>query len=169
MSLWTATSSIFAIKPNVTVDGNLLIARSSLLAQILLAFFYGKKVVVDRHKKIVTIETRLFWFIVLVKQISFQRIAGIGYRVRTLTTDWSFWEGAMDQWEFLSVSLELTAPRESVLLFRFMGEGAIETGASGVLWSGDDIVDFKGDQTESAQRYMDLLEQFVDKKVVPFN
>ena len=169
MSIKTVTSGLFAIKPSVRVEGDTLIARSGLIASALLLFFYGKKVIVDRTAREVVLETRIFWFVVLVRKVGFDRIGGIGYRVRTMTSRWSLWSGPTDELEFLSVSLELLEPRETWLLFRFMGQGAVETGLSGVLMGGDDLIDFRGDQATAAVAYVRALETFTGKKMVVMN
>ena len=163
MSFGTVTSGAFAMKPRVWVDGERLMAQTGFLAGLLLLFFYGKKVIVDRKAREVVLETRVFWIVVLVKKVSFDRIGAVGYRARTIPTAFSLWHGRTDEMEWLSVSLELLEPRETWLLFRFVGEGAVETGADGVLWGGDDWIDFRGDQAAKAIEYVRALEQWTGK------
>ncbi|MFP4106904.1 MAG: hypothetical protein ACLFVU_12545 [Phycisphaerae bacterium] len=47
-----------------------------------------------------------------------------------------------------------------------MGEGAVETGWSGVLLSGDDLLDFSGDQGDASCSYVDLLQQWTGAPLV---
>ncbi len=166
MSLATHTLSFLGIKPKVWVDGHRLLARTSLVWQLLSFFSYASTVIVDRQRLEVTVETRILWVMILVEKVPFSRVAGVGYRARTLPTSWSLFDGTLDRYEIINVSLELVNPRESLLLFRFMGDGSVKTGLSVVLWSGDSIIDFRGNQMETAQEYMELLEAFVGRKVV---
>jgi hypothetical protein len=70
--------------------------------------------------------------------------------------------------EFLKVSLFLRDPQENLDLFWFWGEGAVKSGATGVLLGNDDVVDFSGDQRATSERYAKLLSAFINTRVHDF-
>ncbi len=163
MSLFTRSFSFLAVKPKVWVEGNHLMARTSLFLRLLSLFSYSKTVLVDRAGKVVLIFTKKLWLINRTKHIRFDRIMRIDYSFGSFTTSWSFVSGKQDQVEKFTVSLVLQGRREKVKLFSFSGEGSAATGWSGVLFGGDDIVDYAGDQEAASRRYVRLLKQFTGK------
>ncbi len=166
MSIYTITSRFHALKPKVWLEESRLMARSSLLVQLLSIFSYCKVVCVDRLYRTVTIHTRFFWLVSRTRVIPFNRIKRIDYSFSSIPTSWSIWVGTEDDIEWFSVSLELAETLETVRLFSFLGEGAVETGWTGVLLSDDSIIDFMGDQEVTSRNYIDLLKVFTGKTLV---
>ena len=68
-----------------------------------------------------------------------------------------------DEMDEFIVSLELYS-RDIVKIFSFIGEGAVNTGITGVLL-GDDLVDSRGDQEERSRTYVELLTAFTGKRL----
>ena len=141
-------------------------ARSSFKSQLLTLFSYCRKVCVDRAEETITIRTRYLWFLCSVRTVPFDRIWRINYSYSSFPTSWSLWVGTTDEVEKYIVSLELTSPRETVKLFSFVGEGAVETGWAGVIFGRDRIIDFAGDQDDASRSYIDLLKEFTGKSLV---
>ncbi len=163
MSLLTVSSRFLSTGPRIWLAGDRLMAGSSWLLRLLSLFSYHKVVGVDRSRQVVSIEVTLLWGIHRTKAISFDRIERIDYSFDSVPTDWNIFAGRTDQMERFTVSLCLVRPREEVALVSFSGEGAVETGWSGVLLGKDSIIDLSGTQDESSRTYVDLLKEFTGK------
>ena len=79
-----------------------------------------------------------------------------------MATSWSYFHGATDEIEKYTVSLVLKGSEEYVFLAAFRGEGAIQTGWSGVLFGDDDLVDYSGDQEGAARGFVGTLQRVLD-------
>jgi len=163
MSLFTQTSSLLSLKPRVWVEGGNLMARTGWLVRFLSLFSYSKLVAVDKSTQYVTITTKRLWGFTSSKVIPFGRIERIDYSFGSMMTDWSLFQGETDRLESFTISLMLDDPHEKVKLFSFMGEGSVSTGWSGVLFGGDDVVDYQGDQEASSRDYAEALKAFTGK------
>lgn len=161
MSIYGASLSFLAIKPKVWTDRNVLYARTSGFVQLLSLFSYKKLVRVDPRLKRVIIKKRHLWCIPSTKAIRFERIESIGYGYKSMSRAWSFWSGTTDEIEIYTVALVLSQPSETVILFKFTGEGAAMTGWSGVLLGDDDIVDYSGDQEKKSLGYVEMLQEAI--------
>jgi len=163
MSVWTSTSSLLAIKPAVSVEGDLLRARTALVAQFLTLFSYCRRVFVDRAREKVGVETKYLWFFRSRRMIPFAEVAYIDMSFSSMGTSWGWssdGHGATDQVEKFTVSLFLDS-NEEVRLFSFVGEGACQTGWSGALFGGDSLVDYAGDQEGAARQFARALKEFI--------
>ena len=165
MSLHVLQSGFLAVKPKYAVHGGRLIARSGLAAQILTLFSKHRTVIADPRRQLVEIRQRFLWFFTKRREIPFERIVRIHYQYGSANTSWRLGE-ALDAVEWFNVTLVLEAPKERVRLWKFFGEGAVQTGMSGVLLRGDDWIDHCGDQEESSRRYVDLLREMTQKELV---
>lgn len=169
MSVIVLKSGLFSVKPKVWVEGDAIIARTSLLLMLLCLFFYRKWVVIDRKREYVEISKTLFWFFRSVEMIPFRRVDHIKYDYESYATSGgaigrTAWRN--DQLEVFTVALVLSRPKgRRVPLFEFRGEGAVETGLAGVLCRGDAYVDFAGDQEDASLRLVDLMSRFMGVRV----
>ncbi len=59
----------------------------------------------------------------------------------------------------------LNNPYERVTLCSFSGEGSVHTGMSGVIFGGDDLIDYAGTQEEDFQGFLRVIEKFLDVPV----
>jgi hypothetical protein len=164
MSLFNQTLGLLTMKPKVWTEGEKLIGRCPLSLRLLTLFFYDKTVTVDRRIKLFKIESKILWIFKSHTIIPFKRIKSISYAYDSMSTSYSLLRGSMDEVENYSIYLELTNPEERLKVFNFFGEGAVNTGLTGVL-CGDDIVDFKGDQEDTSRSYIDLLLQYTGKNL----
>lgn len=153
-----------AIKPEVSVEGDKLIACSSLAFKLITLFTYITCVTVDKRINFVTIEKRYVWFFTSKQIIHFNNIKKIAYTYGGYMTDFNSRLQKSDEIDEFTVSLELVRPPSSVKLFSFIGEGAVDTGITGVLL-GDDLVDCCGDQEERSLSYVELLMAFTGKRL----
>ena len=170
MSLLTLTSGILAVKPKVSVQGDIIYARTSLIVQFLSLFSYSKHVRVDCSTRTIQISKRWLWIISSLKIIPFDRVSYILYDIRSFGTSWSFWTdeglGRTDEIERYKVGLALKDPPKNLWLFAFTGEGAVETGWVGTVFGEDDAIDYRGDQDDASYDFMRLLR---DALGVPVN
>jgi len=154
--------SFLGIKPKVSINGDRLIACTCLLFKILTFFAYTKCVTVDRRIKLVIIKKTYFWIFKTKQIIHFNNIKRIVYAYCNYTTDYnSLTLQNTDEIDEFTVSLELYS-RDIVKIFSFTGEGAVDTGITGVLL-GDDLVDSRGDQEDRSRTYVELLTAFTGK------
>ena len=72
----------------------------------------------------------------------------------------------MDEVDVYHVGVRLNSG-EDVPLFRFVGDGSVETGWFGVIFCGDDVVDLEGTQYHESRSFVDILSQLVGKGVTP--
>ena len=170
MSLLTLTSGIFAIKPKVSVQDNVIQARTPLIVQFVLLFSYSKHVRVDPATRTIQITRRWLWIINNLKIISFDRVSHILYDIGSFGTSWSFFTneglGRTDEVERYKVGLALKNPPKNLWLFGFTGEGAVETGWVGTIFGDDDAIDCRGDQDEASYNFLNLLRNTLN---VPVN
>lgn len=168
MSIATISSGFLTLKPKISVDGEILRARSSLLVQAAFLFGSSRYVVVDRGRGKIGIRERRFWFARRQRVIPFERVDYIDFDYGSIGTSWG---GMMrgfertDQIERYTVSLVLKDPVEAVPLFCFAGEGACQTGWGGVLLGGDSLVDYAGDQADASREFVELLKEFLEVSV----
>ena len=162
MSLLTLTSGILAIKPKVSVQGDIIHARTSLILQIVLLFSHSKHVRVDPATRTIQITRRWLWIISSLTIIPFDRVCYILYDIRSFGTSWSFFTneglGRTDEIERYKVGLALKNPPKNLWLFGFTGEGAVETGWVGTIFGDDDAIDCRGDQDEASYSFLNLLQ-----------
>ncbi len=169
MSVVILKSSFFSIKPRVWVDGDSLCARTPLLIMLLCLFFYRKKTVINRKTKYIEVRRTIFWVIPAVEMIPFRNVDHISYDYANYPTSGgafatTTWRN--DEVEIFSVGLVLSKPKGAkVPLFKFQGEGAVETGLMGAAFLGDSYLDFMGDQESASFRFVDLLAKFIGTRV----
>ena len=163
MSLRSYQLSFLAIKPRrEEVDGTLVIS-SSWVAQSLTLMGFARKVVVDPKREVLTLFHRFLWMGHRTVEVPFDRIKCIRYIYDSWTTDWSFFTGRLDGWDFYKIKLELKNPSDEIHLFTIWGEGSYETGLKGVLLGGDKWVDFHGDQDQASLGLVESLMAFTGK------
>jgi hypothetical protein len=175
MSLLTQCFGFLAVKPRVWVADDTLRARTSLATRIASLGAYDRWVTADKGGRLISIRTRSWWTWQPEEFISFDRVVEVDCSFNRLTRGrypygrahgWRM--RGTDQLEFFKVSLFLRDPQENVDLFWFWGEGAVETGATGVLINNDDVVDFSGDQRAASAQYAALLQAFIGARVHEF-
>ena len=137
-------------------------ARTAMVPQLLSLFSYRKLMCADRADRTLTIWTRFLWFIRRKKIIPFDLIKRIDYAYTSLPTKWSLFFGTTDEMDWFKVSLELHGDKQ-VSLFSFFGEGSVETGLGGVIFGGDQVFDFAGDQEGVSGDFVDLLKAYTGK------
>lgn len=161
MSLYTVTSKLLAIKPRVWIGGDALYARTALFLQALSLFSCARHICVDRRQHLVKIETRWLWFIHQRRIVHFKQVSHIDLDYGSVPTAWNWWYGRTDEVEKFTVSVVLKNTQEKLSLCSFMGDASIHTGWGGVLFGGDTVVDWQGDQEDAFQRFVSLLPQFL--------
>jgi hypothetical protein len=174
MSLITQCFSFLAIKPKVWIENDKLCARTSLAARVASLGAYDRCVIVDKRERMISVKTKAWWNWQPEEQIGFERVDEIDRSFRrwsrfsyvdrgTIGRPWR-----TDQVEFFTISLFLRDPQENVDLFLFWGEGAVETGVTGVLLLNDSLVDLCGDQRTTSLNYATLLAAFTGARVHQF-
>ena len=162
MSVYTLRLPFLQISPKVWVKGNRLFATTSLIYQILNAFFYSRTVVVDKSAKIIEIVIKTFWFFKSSAQIPFNDLKYIDISHREVGEDFGLAPngfGARDVTEIFYVQVKTKSNPIPTNLFRFIGEGGRYTGWLGVLL-GDSAIDSEGLQREKAQAYAELVSKY---------
>jgi hypothetical protein len=159
MSLFVYESSWLSIEPRVWVEDDKLRGRASFLLRMLSLFSYDRLLTVDRAARMVTVESRVFWFYRRSHTVKFDQIERIDYKFASLTTSWSYWVGRTDQLESFSVGLIIEGERDPLHIFSFRGEGAVNTGIAGIFF-GDSLFDGQGTQESSSRRFVEELSRF---------
>ena len=112
---------IFKFCPKIAKVGGKLVARSSILAQVLTLFAAARRVTVDPTIRGLTIRRRLFWFFNATQRIDFDRILNVTYDYSevapTSQVAWAYYSC-----DLFTVGLQLKTG-EQILLFRFFGGG----------------------------------------------
>jgi len=164
MSLYTVRGVGWSIHPTVWVKGDHLFARTSYPVQALTLFSYSRHLHVDRAEKMIDFEVDRFWMTARRHVIPFARVhyieSGYGKMGTALGYTREGW-GATDIMDGFHVGLVLRDPEEYLALFRFVGEGAVETGVEGVLYGGDQIVDCRGGHHEEYAFFVEKLQEFL--------
>lgn len=167
MSLVTVKSSAAATAPKVWIEDGALIARTSLLWQVLSLFSWCKTVVVDPRDETVVVTWRFLWGLTKSRTVRFRDISHIEYRYGSLATAWDLFGNTQDRVERYTVDLALT-DNDELHLFSFAGEGSATTGAVGVLL-GDSLVDVEGDQGKQSLGYVDAIQEMTGKGLSKFS
>lgn len=165
MSLRTVTSGFLSLSPRVWIDDDVLYARTSLLVQCLCLFAIWRRVRVDQRQAAVEIVGRRLWLWPYQRRVPFDQILRIRYDYSGIPTGFSWFHGRTDEIDIFKVGLE-TTDRRDIHLFRFIGEGAVETGWSGTLFGGDSAFDLRGSQEDESRRFVDLLKQATGKPLL---
>ncbi len=165
MSLYALQTSLASIKPKVWAKGDHLYARTSYPVQALTLFAYARKLHVDCERKVISLETDWFWLFNRQREIPFHRVAYIDSSFSDWGTSFGWTDdgiGRTDKFDLYRVKLVLKDPPEVVPLFNFAGDGAVKTGATGVIYGGDSLIDSYGDQSEHYQFFMQKLKEYLD-------
>lgn len=154
MSLWTLTLGGLSYGPRVRTEGDRIRIHARLPSRILSLGGYDHEVILDRSLRRITVLEKRFWRRTATL-LRFQDVDHIDYEYRALPTGFtSVWQAA-DAFETFEIHLVLRDGRR-VLVARYHGEGAAETGLAGVLLD-DSIIDVSGDQEEHAYALVRLL------------
>lgn len=165
MSLYALQTNLASIKPKVWAVGDHLYARTSYPLQALTLFAYARKLHVDGERKVVEIETDWFWLFNKHREIPFHRVAYIDSSFADWGTSFGWTDnglGRTDKFDVFRVRLMLKDPPEMVPLFNFAGDGVVKTGATGVLFGGDSLIDSYGDQAEHYGFFMKMLKEYLN-------
>lgn len=160
MSLLSPIVSLLSIRPSWRYDGDYFFARTSTSLRLLTLFSYERRLLINRQAKMMRLSVTRWWFFRDITELSTEKVRGVLYGYEDFGTAWSvspFWMGRTDAVEIFSVGLALTGLEEKLPLFAFIGEGSTETGWTGVILGGDDIVDVRGPQTEDSRGFVDKL------------
>lgn len=164
LSLFAIQTSLYSIKPKVWARGDRLHARTSYPIQLLTLGVYARRMLVDRERQTIELETDWFWFFNRRRVIPFHRVAHIDTTYGNVGTSFGWTDaglGRTDKEEVFAASLFLKEPEERVNLFRFFGDGVVKTGATGVLFGGDDLIDSYGDQADHFKFFINELQKFL--------
>ena len=157
MSLFEVKSSAFTLGPRVWHQGGRIYIRTSLLLRVLALGSYARTVVVDPAMRRVEVGVRHVWAWSRHRLIPFARIDHIDYRYGGLPTDLGLFNGVtIDRVERFLVELVLD-DGERVPVASFRGEGSAMTGLGGVVFSGDSLIDYAGNQDDSSRSLVDVL------------
>jgi hypothetical protein len=139
-----------------------LYARTAILSQILMLGFAGRTVVADSKRRMLTITSRMFWILESKTELRFDEISHFEYRFGSLATSWDMWGKVHDSLESYSIAaVRKNGTEEHVISFR--GEGSASTGISGVIFGGDDPIDYEGDQGGSSLGFLESLQSITKK------
>jgi hypothetical protein len=161
VSIWSLTVPWLAIKPTVRFHQGVLAARTPFILRLASLFGYERKLLVDTVRRNVWLRIRRYWLFREEQQVPFAAIEFIHYEYSRVSTDVSrAWHGPSlaDSFNWFTVALAVKGRTDPLLLFRFAGEGAVMTGASGVL-VGDSIIDIEGDQESASKDFVGHLRR----------
>jgi hypothetical protein len=155
------TGRLFYSAPSVSkVDGR-LIAKTKLKGQILGLGCSSRRVEVDPNAKIVRIVVRRFWFARSSRRIEFDWIEEVLYDYQDLAASGYFSHREQDMF---TVSLQLKNG-ETVLLFRFYGQGAFENNSIMPDWyywqQNLETRVVAGNQESESQAYADVVGRLI--------
>lgn len=156
MSLYELQSGLLTLGPRVWRQGGRIYVRTNLLLQVLALGSYSRTVVVDPEMRRVDVGVRHIWAWVRHRFIPFARIDHIDYRYGSLTSDIGMFHGATDRVERFLVELVLE-DGERVPVGSFRGHGSEMTGVGGVMFSGDSMIDYAGNQDDTSLALVDIL------------
>jgi hypothetical protein len=151
------------ISPKVWCRGRKLFAETSIFYRVFNFFSYCRTVVVDSHKKIISISVTKWWFFESTETIAFNEVKFIDRSWMETPNSFGFTKdgyGAHDVTEIIYVQLVKHRSSVPVNLFRFIGDGEKYTGFIGVVFGGDSLVDFVGNQNEKSEKYAQLVSKF---------
>lgn len=169
MSLLSPIFSFLSIKPTCSSDETYLLASTGRLHRALSLFSYDRRLLIDKESRMIRLNVRKWWLFQRITELSFDRVKGIIYGYQDFGTSWSvnlFWIGRTDSVEMFYVTLALVNPEEKLPLFTFFGEGSTETGLSGVILGGDDIVDFRGAQEHDSRGFVGLVSEAIGVNII---
>ncbi|AIE85439.1 hypothetical protein [Fimbriimonas ginsengisoli] len=157
--LW---SRIFAFRPKLSKEGQLLVATTGWRAHLFSLGFGSRKVVVDPHLRVVRLQIRKWWFYRTSKRIEFDWVEEIlyGYNDMSAGASWS----AHQAQDLFTVGL-LLKNREEVTLFRYYGEGEFVNDGVWPDWFywEDNLVSpyLRNTQEGESLMYCDLLSRMI--------
>jgi hypothetical protein len=159
--LQIATDAL-AVGPRLRSTPNGMVARSSLLLEVLSLFSWGLHIEVDRERGRISIHTKRFWRRAASRHVAFADLRYIWRVARRLTF------GPTEQtthWERYRVILELREG-EKVELFSFLGESTDRSGwGKSVLVTGDTI-DLDGNQAEQSIAFARQLAKLTNAELM---
>ncbi len=164
-------SSVLSVAPRVTVASTWLVAQNHWLWSVLSLASFRRELRVDAVRKQIWLSVRRGW-VTRITQLSVDAVDHIGYRYVPWVTqaflsfrDRRLTLEAGDRLERFSVELVLR-DGGSLPLFSFVGEGAVMSGAIGVLM-GDDWLDLEGDQEEQSRQFVRHLMRLTGLGIGP--
>lgn len=156
MSLYELKSGLFTLGPRVWHQGGRIYIRTNALLQAFALGSYARTVVVDPEMRRVDVGVRHVWAWARHRFIPFAQIDHIDYRYGSLTSAWGMFHGATDRVERFLVELVLD-DGERVPVASFRGQGSVMTGLGGVMFSGDSLIDYAGNQDDTSRALVDVL------------
>lgn len=156
MSLYELKSGLFTLGPRVWHQGGRIYIRTNALLQAFALGSYARTVVVDPEMRRVDVGVRHVWAWARHRFIPFAQIDHIDYRYGSLMADWGMFHGATDRVERFLIELVLD-DGERVPVGSFRGQGSVMTGLGGVMFSGDSIIDYAGNQDDTSRALVDVL------------
>lgn len=160
MSLYEVKSGLFTLGPRVWHQGGRIYIRTNALLQALALGSYARTVVVDPEMRRVDVGVRHVWAWARHRFIPFARIDHIDYRYGSLWSDWGMFHGATDRVERYLIELVLDDD-ERVPVASFRGQGSEMTGLGGVVFSGDSMIDYAGNQDDTSRALLDVLLEVI--------
>ena len=163
MSLHTPTSRWLTLRPKVKEAFPVLEIRSGFLQQLFTLFSCSRSVRIDTENKTITFVRRAFWLYINSYVIGFQDVHYMEYEYKSFGTSWGMSMGGcgrQDEVEMFVISLvDQEGQKHEVTAFQ--GEGAVNTGWSGMLMGDDSFFDYSGTQEGESRDLVDGLKQIL--------
>ena len=158
---------LLSLGPRIDKVNETLVVTSGWKTLVLTLGLVWRRVTVDPDKEIATIESRYFWTVERLREVTFREIRAVtyGYSDQSLSQHHSYTHQALDVYR---VGLRLIHDEE-IHLFRFVGEGAWMSNSPFPDWMHweERLVDFFGTQDRDSLGLVELLSGLIGVRVRP--
>ncbi|MCB2153871.1 hypothetical protein KQI84_03225 [bacterium] len=149
--------------PKVTVENNVLVARTSTIFSIISLGLCLKSLRADPQRRVVTFRRVFFWVFAKTREIPFDQVKEVHYRYENMHPFASF--TAADSIDCYTVILEFHN-RDEVTLFRWMGEGEFSNESLWPDWMywEEILLDVEGTQKKESLAFFEALRGMIIPK-----
>jgi hypothetical protein len=160
-------TSLLSFCPRITADEHRLIAATSWAHRIVTIGLSLRRVTVDRHLKIISIDHRRAWFWHRRVTFQFREIEAVTYGYEDVSPASSM-NLTYDSVDRFIVGLKPFG-KEEVPLFHFVGDGTFTNdGPMPDWWYWDEyLTDWSGNQQRESRLFVQLLSKMIGVTVTP--
>jgi hypothetical protein len=167
MSLRTSYLRFLTLRPRVRRDGDAVVVSTGFLPGLCSLFLSTNKAEFRPSQELVLLSYRRGYFFHTSRHLPFADVWYVDLSFGSMGTDWGLDGGGYgrhDQVESFKVHL-VTRDERRHFVCAFRGEGAANTGWSGVLLGGDDVWDLSGTQESESRTFARNLAKLLGVSV----
>lgn len=159
MSLISGRFRFLTSRPKIRATPDTLTISTGWQSRLLTLGLRTRRVEIDTSNRRLTFATRTAYFFARHWRLGFDELSHLDYGMGSLGTDYGWTDrgfGAQDSVESYTIDLVTTAgQRHRVCAYR--GEGAVQTGWTGVLLGDDSVFDAAGTQQSESKQLVEML------------